>query len=89
VLDEITAEEVARVAPPAKGPPVNQVMQMGLARMDMGLRSQTRDGLDLRTAIALALLAGALVQIGRGRVAGPATTLAMSALALLDRGGGK
>jgi hypothetical protein len=29
---------------------------------------------------------GAILQLSRGRIAGPATTLAMSAFALLDKG---
>ena len=59
---------------------------MGLMKADMDLGRRTEGALDLRTSIALLLAAGAVLQFARGRVAGPATTLAMSAFALLDRG---
>lgn len=88
VLDRLSTRGVLRIAPPTTPPPLNQVLQLGLMRADMGVQSQTAGTLDLRTAIALALLAGAVFQLSRGRVAGPATTLAMSALSLLDKSGG-
>jgi hypothetical protein len=49
------------------------------------VKRRTGNALDLRTALALALAAGAVLQLARGRVAGPATTLAMAAFSLLDR----
>jgi hypothetical protein len=38
--------------------------------------------------MAFLLMGGAVVQLLRGQVAGPATTLAVAALAMLDRPGG-
>ncbi len=86
VLETIVAEGIARIKAAPKPPPVDQVIKLGLMRADMGVKARTGDALDFRTAIALALLFGSVVQLTRGRFAGPATTLAMSALTLLDRG---
>lgn len=85
VLDRIMAQGLARIDLPKPAPPVDQLLQLGLLRADLGMKNQTDGALDLRTALALALAAGALFQLSRGRVAGPATTLAMSALSLLDK----
>lgn len=85
VLAKMADRGIARIGKPPQAPPVNQVLQMGLLQADMGLKQRTGDALDLRTTIALALLGAAAVQIGRGRIAGPATTLALGALSLLDR----
>jgi hypothetical protein len=51
----------------------------------MALKGRTQNALDLNSAAALLLFFGAAVQLGRGRIAGPATTLAMAALSMLDR----
>lgn len=85
VLKDLKDAASLRIAAPPKPPPVGQVIQLGLLRADMDLGKRTDGALDLRTAIALCLLGGAILQLMRGRVAGPATTLAMSAFALLDR----
>ncbi|MEZ5714015.1 MAG: hypothetical protein R3D85_01885 [Paracoccaceae bacterium] len=85
VLASLKDLGLVRIAAPGKPPPVDQVLQLGLARMDFGIRDKTDNELDLRTAMALALIAGAIVQMARGRYAGPATTLLMSAFSLLDR----
>lgn len=89
VLAEVTAESILRLDAAPEPPPVDQVLQMALLRADMGVKDRTGGALDFRTAIALALAAGALFQLTRGRVAGPATTLAMGALSLIDRPGDK
>lgn len=83
VLAALEEAGAARIAGPAKPVPVGQVIQLGLTQADMGLGRRTEGALDLRTALGLALLAGALLQLSRGRVAGPATTLFMSAWSLL------
>jgi len=83
VLAAIEAAGLARIVPAPKHPPVQQTVQLGMARADLGLQARTEGALDLRTAMALALLAGAVLQLSRGKIAGPATTLAMAALPLL------
>ena len=89
VLDAIDRQGVARVLDPQQAPPVSQVLRLGALRADQAVRAQTGQALDLRTATALLLSAGAVVQLARGQIAGPATTLAMTAVALLDKAGGK
>lgn len=85
VLAELGRSSVIGISAPPKPPPVGQMIQLGLLKADMGLGRRTDDALDLRTALALLLLVAAVLQLGRGRIAGPATTLAMSAFALLDK----
>ncbi|MGC9368000.1 MAG: HMA2 domain-containing protein [Paracoccaceae bacterium] len=85
VLGRVAEAGIARIQDPPQRPPVGQVMQMGLARASTGMKDRTGGALDLDTAIALALLAGSILQLSRGRVAGPATTLAMGALTLLEK----
>lgn len=86
VLEKLKASQALRIISTPRPVPVGQVIQMGLMKADMDLGRRTEGALDLRTSIALLLAAGAVLQFARGRVAGPATTLAMSAFALLDRG---
>ena len=50
----------------------------------MVITRQTDGALDLRTAMGLMLAAGAVVQLTRGRIAGPALTLAMASYSLLS-----
>lgn len=86
VLEALSESGLVKIADPPKPVPVGQVMQLGLARTDMALARRTEGALDLRSALALALAGAAVVQLARGRVAGPATTLAMTAFSLIDRG---
>jgi hypothetical protein len=81
----IAAQGIARIRPAAPPPPIGQVAQLGLLRADMALKGSTQNTLDLNATLALLLLAGAAIQLGRGQIAGPATTLAMAALSMLDR----
>lgn len=85
----IAAEPGLKLAAPPKPPPVRQAVQLGLMKLDADIQNRTDQGLDLRTGIAVLLLAGAAAQLVRGRVAGPATTLAVAALSLLDMPKGK
>jgi hypothetical protein len=85
LLEAVAARGLARIRPPAPPPPIGQVAQMGLLRADMALKGSTQNTLDLNSTLALLLLAGAVVQLGRGQIAGPATTLAVAALSMLDR----
>ncbi|WP_139307518.1 hypothetical protein [Rhodovulum sp. ES.010] len=86
VLAEMEACDLVRLVPAPQPPPLRQQVQTGIARADSGLKSRTGEALDLRTAIGLALLAAAILQLARGRVAGPFTTLALAALSMLDNG---
>jgi hypothetical protein len=86
VLDRVQAHSALKVKAAPKSPPVGQAIQLGMMKADLGLGQRTGGALDLRTSLALLLAVGALLQLSRGRIAGPATTLAMSAFALLDKG---
>jgi len=81
----ITAQGLATIRHPAPPPPIGQVARLGMMRADMALKNRTRNTLDLNSTMALLLFAAAVVQIGRGQIAGPATTLATAALSMLDR----
>jgi hypothetical protein len=85
--ERLEAAGILRIREPGHTPPIGQMMQFGLMRLDNSIKARTHGSTDLRSTIALLLFAGSLVQTARGRVAGPATTLALSALALIDRGG--
>ena len=89
LFNAIAAQGIATIRPPAPPPPIGQVAQLGLMRADMALKDSTRNTLDLNSTMALLLFVAAMVQIGRGQIAGPATTLAMAALNMLDRGRAK
>jgi len=84
VLERAIEAGIARIREPAPRPPVGLVVQTGLARADLGVKNRTHGALDLETSVALVLLAGAIIQLSRGRIAGPAATLAMNALTLLE-----
>jgi hypothetical protein len=86
VLDGLKAHSAIAIVSRAKPPPVGQVLQLGLLKADMDLGKRTDGALDLRTTIALLLIVGAVVQLARGKVAGPTTTLLMSAFSLLYKG---
>ena len=73
-----------KLLPPAKPVPIGQVAKFGELMLDQKIRDQTGGALDLRAALALLLFATAVIQLFRGRVAGPATTLLVAALALLE-----
>lgn len=89
VLDQIAALDGVRVTEAPKPPPLDRTMQVGLLKLDADIKARTDETLDLRAVLVLFLLVAALVQLARGRVAGPATTLAMAAFSLLDFGRGR
>ncbi|MEW5422156.1 hypothetical protein [Amorphus sp. 3PC139-8] len=66
-------------------PPIDQALQFGVAKLDYEIASHTAKSLRLHSLLALLLLAAAAVQLARGQIAGPATTLLMSALSLLEQ----
>lgn len=82
---KLAALGVLKLRPEPTPPPVAQAAQLGLMRLDAELGRRTDGAFDLHSALATLLIFGALVQVARGRVAGPATTLAMSAFSLLER----
>jgi hypothetical protein len=63
------------------------VGKFALLRANTQVKEATGGTLDLNSSLALIYAMGALVQLGRGRIASPASSLAMAALALLERGG--
>ena len=89
VFAAMEAQGIARVRTPAPPPPIGQVAQLGMLQADMKLKQSTNSALDLNTSIALLLAVIAAFQASRGKLAGPATTLLMSALSALDRGARK
>lgn len=46
-----------------------------LSALDSGMRKVTGEGVDLRKTLFMGLIAAGLVQVARGRIAGPALTL--------------
>ena len=80
----IAARGIAKIGPPPAPPPLGQVVQIGILKLDADIRRQSEGAIDLKSGLALLLAAGAVMQLARGRVAGPATTLALAAYGLLD-----
>ena len=83
--DSLKACAWLTILPPAHTPPVGQVAQFGLFKLDSEIRNRTHETLDFRSALAMLLFTAAIFQASRGRIAGPATTLAVSALAILEK----
>lgn len=86
VETRLAEQGIARVGARPAAPPVGQVAQMGLLKLDADIRRLSEGAIDLRSGLALLLVGGAVLQATRGRVAGPATTLALAAFGLLDPG---
>ena len=84
MVETLSAVIGIKVRPQRKPPPVGQALQFGLMKLDADVLRTTDKSLDLRALLALLLLFAAVVQLARGRIAGPATTLAMTAFSLLD-----
>lgn len=87
VLEAVVASGLARPREKDAPPPIGIVGKFGLMRAEMKVKEATGGTLDLYSALSLVFAMGALVQLGQGRIAGPASSLAMAALALLDRSG--
>lgn len=85
LIEQIAVQDIARIAPRKPPPPVGQLARLSLVKADMAIRKSTDGTLDFNATLALLLLMGAAVQLTRGRVAGPATTLALAALSLLNQ----
>lgn len=74
--------KVAAPAPPEPEQPPIEEASSRLAKADLMMALFTNGRLDLQNAAFLALALGGLVQLARGRVAGPALTLFGQALTL-------
>ncbi|MGP6088912.1 HMA2 domain-containing protein [Antarctobacter jejuensis] len=83
VLQALQEGGLVKLMPPVKKPPVGQVINLGLLQADMAIGKRTGGALDLKTSIGLLLALGAMIQLARGKVAGPALTMALSAYSLL------
>lgn len=84
IVAAVETHGIARIEPAVAQPAMGQAFEIGLERARRAIDRETAGALDLRGAVVALLLITAAVQITRGRLAGPATTLLMSALALLD-----
>ncbi len=84
VVAAIEAAGVARIEAAPREPPVGQVLTLGMLQLDMGIKKRSENALDLRSTLALLLIGAAILQAARGRIAGPASTLAMAAFSVLD-----
>jgi hypothetical protein len=63
---------------------VPEMVRLGGATLNAGLRSLTHGEVDIRTASFVALVVMALIQLARGQVMAPATTLLWTAYELVD-----
>lgn len=77
LLETITAAGLLRVDPPEPVVPYDPVAAVasGLSAADLGFGKMTGGRADLAGLAFTGLLAAAIVQIARGRIAGPAITL--------------
>jgi hypothetical protein len=73
-----------KVLPPEKPVPIGQMAKFGELTLDRKIRDRTDGAIDLRATLALLLLAAAVIQLFRGRVAGPASTLLIAALYFME-----
>ena len=85
VIERLKANGVAVIMPHIPLPPLAQMARFGMMRMDAAIGKRTDGMFDVRTALATILILLAITQLSRGKIAGPATTLLMSAFALLDK----
>lgn len=80
----LEAAGLVQVVPLAPAIPVAVAAKMGMDRLDRTIAERTDGALDHRSALALLLFAGAAIQLYRGHIAGPAATLLMAALSLIE-----
>jgi len=85
ILRRLERQGVVAVLAPEPPPQFGPLARLGIMRIDMELKDRTEGVLDFRSSLALVLLGGAVIQLVRGQVAGPATTLVVSALSLLEQ----
>lgn len=80
----VEALEFLKVLPPEKPVPIGQMAKVGELVLDKKIRDRTEGALDLRAMLALMLFAAAVIQLVRGQIAGPATTLLIAALYMME-----
>lgn len=86
-LEAVGASGLARPREKDTPPPIGMVGKFALMRAEMQVKEVTGGTLDLYSALSLIFAMAALVQLGQGRIAGPASSMAMAALTLLERSG--
>ncbi|MFS8038648.1 hypothetical protein ACI7BZ_17110 [Xanthobacter sp. AM11] len=84
IAGAVAAAGLELFTPPPPPPPKDPIGETGdrLSQADLLVTLFSRGQLDVRNAAFLALVVGGLVQLARGRVAGPALTLFGQALTL-------
>lgn len=85
VIERLKTDGVAVIMPHIPMPPLAQLAQFGMMQMDSTIGKRTDGMFDTRTALATILILIAIAQLAKGKIAGPATTLLMSAFSLLDK----
>lgn len=87
IKDRLESHGVALISaePHHFAPPIDQALQFGLAKLDFEIAEHTEKSLRLHSLLAILLVGAAAIQIARGQIAGPATTLLVSALSLLEQ----
>jgi len=85
VARRLVAEGLTKPLRAVPAIPVSQAVQFAMAGLDETVRKNSDGALDARTAIAIALIGAAFFQMARGNLIGPAATLLMSALPLIDK----
>jgi hypothetical protein len=81
--------DALKIRPPLPHPPLGAALRFGLLRTDEEILKKTHGEFSLHTALGALLLIAAVIQLGRGRIVGPAATLLINALALLENAGPK
>jgi len=81
--------DALRITPQMPHPPLGAALRFGLLRTDEEILKKTHGEFSLHTALGGLLLIAAVVQLARGRIVGPAATLLINALALLENAGPK
>ena len=84
--DALTERGILRLQKAPSPPSLEQSAQLGLMGLDLKINQSTDGAVTLRSALAMILLIAAAGQAARGKLVGPAATLAMTAFSLLDTG---
>ncbi len=87
--DLLKSCDAIRIVPRVPSPPLGTALRFGLVRTDSEVFRRTGGQLNLHTALGALLMIAAVIQIARGRFVGPAATLLVNALALLESAGPK
>ncbi|GGB38114.1 hypothetical protein GCM10011316_07720 [Roseibium aquae] len=87
LADLLAACSAIKIVPKMPSPPLGASLQFGLLRADQAITQRSGGQLNLHTALGALLLVLSIVQLARGRIVGPAATLLVNALSLLENGG--